>query len=466
VNGAFTFGNRLAETQGGTPTVAMPTSSSATYNVSNQLMTSSLSPSGTPQYDLAGDVSYDGMNDYIYDAEGRICAVQNSGGSLYGYIYDAAGIRVAKGTLTRFTCDFNSADTTTYNGFAANTSWVLGQSGEQIGEFAVSGTTNTWKHSNVYAAGKLLSTYDTVGLHFYFDDWLGTRRIQTNALGQLELTCRSLPYGNGENCIPTALATADDPTEQHFTGKERDTESGNDDFGARYYASSMGRFLSPDWSAQAEPVPYAKMDDPQTLNLYGYLRNNPLGGVDADGHCGSGPNDPPCSAVKVEAKVTQQPKIEKNTPVENSAGKVIAHGTGPTGGQLTDTVTVNNKPVEGVGVAEKNVIKDTENGKAIPGSLNENRSPVPTDSNGQIVDNISMQLPAAGSAQGNNAIVTDMSTNVYTSTDKQTLTLTFPSGSTCTATSTRVMTNAGPDGKPSATYTLRTTQPVVHDPSN
>ena len=39
------------------------------------------------------------------------------------------------------------------------------------------------------------------------------------------------------------------------TGKERDTESGNDYFGARYYASSMGRFLSPDWSAKVEPGP-------------------------------------------------------------------------------------------------------------------------------------------------------------------------------------------------------------------
>ena len=31
-----------------------------------------------------------------------------------------------------------------------------------------------------------------------------------------------------------------------FTGKERDSESGNDYFGARYYAASMGRFMSPD----------------------------------------------------------------------------------------------------------------------------------------------------------------------------------------------------------------------------
>jgi RHS repeat-associated protein len=46
----------------------------------------------------------------------------------------------------------------------------------------------------------------------------------------------------------------------HFTGKERDAENGNDYFGARYFASTMGRFLSPDWSAKAEPVPYAKLD--------------------------------------------------------------------------------------------------------------------------------------------------------------------------------------------------------------
>jgi RHS repeat-associated protein len=68
------------------------------------------------------------------------------------------------------------------------------------------------------------------------------------------------------------------------TGKERDTESGNDYFGARYYASSMGRFMSPDWSAKEEPVPYAKLGNPQTLNLYSYVLNNPLIIVDTDGH--------------------------------------------------------------------------------------------------------------------------------------------------------------------------------------
>ena len=70
----------------------------------------------------------------------------------------------------------------------------------------------------------------------------------------------------------------------HSTGKERDTESGNDYMFARYYNSVTGRFLSPDWSAKVAPVPYAKLDNPQTLNLYSYVANNPLSRADADGH--------------------------------------------------------------------------------------------------------------------------------------------------------------------------------------
>ena len=40
-----------------------------------------------------------------------------------------------------------------------------------------------------------------------------------------------------------------------FTGKERDVESGLNYFGARYYASNMGRFMSPDWASNPQAVP-------------------------------------------------------------------------------------------------------------------------------------------------------------------------------------------------------------------
>jgi RHS repeat-associated protein len=69
-----------------------------------------------------------------------------------------------------------------------------------------------------------------------------------------------------------------------FTGKERDTESGLDYFGARYYSSNMGRWMSPDWADKPEAVPYSDLMNPQSLNLYGYVNNNPLSRADADGH--------------------------------------------------------------------------------------------------------------------------------------------------------------------------------------
>jgi RHS repeat-associated protein len=74
------------------------------------------------------------------------------------------------------------------------------------------------------------------------------------------------------------------------TGKERDAESGNDYFGARYYASSMGRFMSPDPSG----LEYADPHNPQSLNLYSYVLNNPLHNVDPTGlYCDySDHNDP------------------------------------------------------------------------------------------------------------------------------------------------------------------------------
>jgi RHS repeat-associated protein len=91
------------------------------------------------------------------------------------------------------------------------------------------------------------------------------------------------PFGQEQN--PTS-----DPNHYKFTGKERDAESGLDYFGARYYSSSMGRFMSPDWDAKPISVPYASFGDPQTLNLYSYVENGPLNRVDADGHVFGNPN--------------------------------------------------------------------------------------------------------------------------------------------------------------------------------
>jgi len=73
-----------------------------------------------------------------------------------------------------------------------------------------------------------------------------------------------------------------------FTGKERDPETGCDYFGARYYCNPIGRFITPDWAAKPTAVPYANFGNPQSLNLYSYVQNNPTTMGDPDGHATAG----------------------------------------------------------------------------------------------------------------------------------------------------------------------------------
>jgi len=67
-------------------------------------------------------------------------------------------------------------------------------------------------------------------------------------------------------------------TVSRSTGKERDSETGLDFFGARYFSGAQGRFTSAD-----EPLGDQYPSDPQSWNLYGYVRNNPLKSVDPSG---------------------------------------------------------------------------------------------------------------------------------------------------------------------------------------
>src|SRR5271155_3507864 len=67
--------------------------------------------------------------------------------------------------------------------------------------------------------------------------------------------------------IVLGLEAADSTTRvrSRSPGKERDAESGLDYFGARYYGSSMGRFMSPD-----HPLIDQHPENPQSWNLYAY----------------------------------------------------------------------------------------------------------------------------------------------------------------------------------------------------
>ncbi len=81
-----------------------------------------------------------------------------------------------------------------------------------------------------------------------------------------------LPFGEEWNPAP-----GDQP--KRFTGKERDAETGLDYFGARYYASNIGRFTTADPAHTLTD----NLVDPQRWNRYAYGRNNPFRFVDPDG---------------------------------------------------------------------------------------------------------------------------------------------------------------------------------------
>jgi len=132
----------------------------------------------------------------------------------------------------------------------------------------------------VFFNGKRVARIDQPAntIAYYYSDQLGSADAITNASGTITKESDYYPYG-GE--IPVISG---DSNRYKFSGKERDTESGLDNFGARYDSSNLGRFMTPDWAARPTAVPYAVFGDPQSLNLYGYVRNDPVSRADLDGH--------------------------------------------------------------------------------------------------------------------------------------------------------------------------------------
>jgi RHS repeat-associated protein len=128
---------------------------------------------------------------------------------------------------------------------------------------------------------------------FDHSDWLGTVRFRNVYASPSVVTCTSLPFGDALSCVGNDLSTT------HFTGKERDGESGLDNFGARYNGSSIGRFMSTDpydsmlirqgmkagglSEAAADTFFDGFLENPQDWNKYLYALNNPLRFIDPNG---------------------------------------------------------------------------------------------------------------------------------------------------------------------------------------
>ena len=216
-----------------------------TYDGGNQNSTGSKSSPGTP------------ANTFTYDGENRVLTADIAGTSNVNYTYDGEGRRVQK-TVG-----------------AVITNYVYDANGQLVAEY-----------SNGLAAAS--------GTQYLFDDHLGSTRLELN--GSTLKRYDYLPFGEE---IPSGMdgrgsdygaqvivPSTPDVVNQKFTSKERDAESGLDNFLARYFSSPQGRFTSPD-----EPFADQYASDPQSWNLYSYVRNNPLRFWDPTGQaCVVGPN--------------------------------------------------------------------------------------------------------------------------------------------------------------------------------
>jgi RHS repeat-associated protein len=163
---------------------------------------------------------------------------------------------------TRFTYDGDGGRVKQVT--AAGTTTYLGETYEK------DATGKTTKY--VFAGSLRIAAKDSTGtLRFYHGDHLGSSHVITDGTGQLVELTEHTPYGS----LSRTEGSYDSPFK--FTGQRQDPGTGLILFPARAYDPELGRFL------QADPF-VQDPSDPQTLNRYAYVRNNPINLVDPTGH--------------------------------------------------------------------------------------------------------------------------------------------------------------------------------------
>jgi RHS repeat-associated protein len=120
----------------------------------------------------------------------------------------------------------------------------------------------------IYVGDRLLAEYQPQSnqLYYYTTDQVNSVRVVTNQTGVRVFAAAYDPYGGIQKIWENSYSP-----ELKFSGKERDSESNLDYFGARYYANYYYRWLSPDPVVNRDE----SMRNPQLWNLYSFCRNNP-----------------------------------------------------------------------------------------------------------------------------------------------------------------------------------------------
>lgn len=217
---------------------------SVTANSKNQITTFAYDASGNTLNDLtSGCIT--GQVCYAWLADGHLAAANGT-----YYYYDVHGNRVQK---------------------AGSKFYWYGLGSEPLDESDTSGNiTDEYVYFGTKRVAHRAASSNTI--YFYGQDMLGTSRTVFTSAGVSCYDADFYPFGGERSYTDTC------PPNYKFTGKERDAESNLDNFGARYNASQIGRFISPDPLLSS-----ARLTNPQTWNRYTYALNNPLRILDPTG---------------------------------------------------------------------------------------------------------------------------------------------------------------------------------------
>jgi RHS repeat-associated protein len=125
---------------------------------------------------------------------------------------------------------------------------------------------------NVFAGEKVF---------FYHTDPAGTPLAMTDSNGTVVWRADYRPFGEEQSIMGSG------DNDRRFVGKEKDTETGLQYFGARYMKDEIGRFITVDPVGPVDPrtskTNYSMLTNPQRLNRYAYSLNNPYRYIDPDG---------------------------------------------------------------------------------------------------------------------------------------------------------------------------------------
>ena len=239
------------------------------------------------------------------------------------YVYDGDGKRVEKSSLPA--------------GAGGTLHWY----GLNSAPMEETNLTGGMLRDYIFFGGERISVYTpTSAILAFFNDHLGStskfESVSSAGAVTLEFDADYAPFGR----VREFGSDLYDPAFK-FMGKEYDGETGLDNFGARYNDPTIGRFISAAkraprstasraWEigrAVPAPVPYANLTNPQTLNLYAMVSDNPETFADLDGHVTCGQTLPGSNEDCTKTAPSPAATTGGNDPGSNTTGDGVNNST-------------------------------------------------------------------------------------------------------------------------------------------